>query len=102
MEYSVGPCVVITLTLQLFTWFSKRHVAIIFSLYYVAKACGHIVWIQLLSTDMVGVKYFVAGTVLALLGIADFWLFIYYPLEADIFVGVEGRSGEEAQKFKTY
>ena len=51
---------------------------------------------------MVGVKYFVAGSVLAMLGIADFWLFIYYPLEADIFIGVEGRSDEEASRFKMY
>ena len=51
---------------------------------------------------MVGIKYFVAGSVLCALGISDFWLFIYYPLEADIFIGVEGRSDEEAQKFKKY
>ena len=86
-------------SLQLYNWFDKVSIALIFGALQVIKTCGYVTWLEFAGSEAAFGKLAICGVFMILIGIVDLCTFIFYPLETDIFIDVEGRSKEDRQFF---
>ncbi len=81
----MGPSVVIMILLQLFNWFSKKTIGLVYGLIYFFKYCGYYICV---NNDNVGAGYIGSGVAILVFAIVDWVTFCFYPMQAGFFVEV--------------
>ena len=75
--------------LQVYNWFTHRHICTMLALYFIAQFLGYMTPIVLLENLYDAAKprmYFIGGVVFTFLGLLDFWSFWFNPLQVNIFL----------------
>ena len=97
--YLIGPSIYIIILLQLFNWFDKHMIAITFGLLQISKSCGYITWVFTMNAESENIRLIICSSCLLIFAVVDYFTFLFYPLMADIFIDVEGRSRKDAEHF---
>jgi len=92
------PSIFMIIWLQLFNWFSKKQVAVIFGLLSIVKALANYS-MTYLSASTANYRFLVGGGLMFLFTFVDGKLFKFYPLEAGIFIDVSGRNRNDLELF---
>jgi hypothetical protein len=82
-----------------YNWFDKVWIAMVFGALQLFKTAGYMTWLEFSQTELTFLKTGACGVAMIIFGVIDYCTFIFYPLEADIFIEVEGRSKEDRQFF---
>jgi hypothetical protein len=96
------PAVFLIIYIQLFNWFSKKQIAIVYGLMSCFQAFASMTTasFQFYYDDKwLNYRELFAGAVLLLIAFIEWRFFKFYPLEAGIFIDVSGRSKEDLQLF---
>jgi hypothetical protein len=88
----LGPAISILIYLQMFNWFSKKAVTVVFGYLYALKAVAYLTAIWLAEKKIIWEKFAGSAALMMLATILDIVWFKYYPMEAGIFVDLKGRT----------
>ena len=94
----VEPSIIIFVWLQLFNWFSKQKIIIVFATIQIVQAIANILQMTL-HNEYLAEKYLTAGLLMFVFALVDYKWFKFYPLEAGIFIDVNGRSRRDREIF---
>lgn len=95
-----GPAITLLIYLQLFNWFSKKAVTVVFGYLYALKAVAYLAAIWLADLGIIWQKFAGCAALMMLAAILDIVWFKYYPMEAGIFVDLEGRTNQDKQQIE--
>jgi len=73
-------------TLQIFNWFSSLSLPFVMAIYTSAIALGYVTWVNIDSVNN-WIKLLVVGLCYLIMVVIDYFFFLYYPMQANIFVG---------------
>ena len=98
----IAPSIILVIQLQLFNWFSKKKIAVVYGIYSFVQTLAYIptILIKDEQTYQVWYKYVAGGLVLYLYVAIDWRWFKFFPLEADVFIDVSGRSKKDRETFQ--
>jgi hypothetical protein len=77
------------IVLQLFNWFSKKTIVLVYGFLFFFKYCGYYICNV---NENIGAGYIGSGVSILVFAVVDWVTFRFYPMQAGIFVGVQGRS----------
>jgi hypothetical protein len=82
----------------MFNWFSKKQIAVIYGMLYSLEALANIS-MTFMTQEMSAYFYLVGGALMFFFSLIDWNYFKFYPIEAGIFIDVEGRNRDDLALF---
>ena len=98
----IAPSIILIIQLQLFNWFSKKKIAVVYGVYSFVQSLAYVPTIVFEDASIYRswYRYIGGGFIMYIFVAIDWRWFKFFPLEADVFIDVSGRSKNDREHFQ--